>query len=152
MRDNDSRGQVVKWVPNWIFKGDKRYGAQLDMCHLGIVGSGIPRSSIFWTNRVAGATFGPSLLPLVAQLNEHGNLSAAPWCSMPVVVPLWSEAMGLHTHLRDGVPMAPIVCMGTFKGGIFFGGGLLNPYLTDKKRHTRVHKGFGFPLGHARPH
>ena len=51
--------------------------------------------------------------------------------------------MGLHTHLRDGVPMALIVCVGSFTGGDFRveSGGLLNPSLRDQKRHTRVCKG-----------
>ena len=51
--------------------------------------------------------------------------------------------MGLHAHLRDGAPMALIVCVGSFTGGDFWieSGGLLNPSLTDKKRHTRVCKG-----------
>ena len=51
--------------------------------------------------------------------------------------------MGLHAHLRDGAPMAPIVCVGSFTGGCFRveSGGLLNPSLRDKKRHIRVCKG-----------
>ena len=51
--------------------------------------------------------------------------------------------MGLHSHLRDGAPMALIVCVGSFTGGEFWveSGGLLNPSLREKKRHTRVCKG-----------
>ena len=51
--------------------------------------------------------------------------------------------MGLHAHLRDGAPMALIVCVGSFTGGDFWveSGGLLNPSLREKKRHTRVCKG-----------
>ena len=51
--------------------------------------------------------------------------------------------MGLHSHLRDGAPMALIVCVGSFTGGEFWveSGGLLNPSMREKKRHTRVCKG-----------
>ena len=51
--------------------------------------------------------------------------------------------MGIHAHLRDGAPMALIVCVGSFTGGDFWveSGGLLNPSLREKKRHTRVCKG-----------
>ena len=51
--------------------------------------------------------------------------------------------MGPHAHLRDGAPMALIVCVGSFRGGDFWveSGGLLNPSPRDKKRHTRVCKG-----------
>ena len=61
--------------------------------------------------------------------------------------------MGLHAHLRDGAPMALIVCVGSFTGGDFWveTGGLLNPSLRDKKQHTRVCKGRAAGVGHARP-
>ena len=51
--------------------------------------------------------------------------------------------MGLHAHLRDGVPMAMIPRVGCILGGYFWveSGGLLNPSLRDKKRHTFVCKG-----------
>ena len=51
--------------------------------------------------------------------------------------------MGFHAHLRDGVLMAPIVCVGSITGGDFLveSSGLLNPSLREKKRHTRVCKG-----------
>ena len=51
--------------------------------------------------------------------------------------------MGLHAQLRDGAPMALIVCVGSFRVGDFWvkSGGLLNASLRDKKRHTRVCKG-----------
>ena len=51
--------------------------------------------------------------------------------------------MGLQAHLRDGAPMALIVCVGSFAGGDFGveSGGLPNRSLRDKKRHTRVCKG-----------
>ena len=52
--------------------------------------------------------------------------------------------MAFHAHLRDGAPMALIVCMGSFRGGDFWveSGGLLNPSQRDKKRHTFVYKGY----------
>ena len=42
--------------------------------------------------------------------------------------------MGLHAHLCDGVPMAPIVGVGSFTGGDFWveSGGLLNLALREK--------------------
>ena len=52
--------------------------------------------------------------------------------------------MGLHAHLRDWAPMALIVCVGSFRGGYLWveSGGLLNPSMRDKKRHTCVYKGY----------
>ena len=51
--------------------------------------------------------------------------------------------MGRHAHLRDGAPIALILCVGSFAGGDFWveNGALLNPSLRDKKRHIRVCKG-----------
>ena len=65
------------------------------------------------------------------------------WCSIQVVRPQGTDTMSLHAHLRDGAPMALIVCVGSFTGGDFWveSGGLLNPSLREKKRHTRVCKG-----------
>ena len=44
---------------------------------------------------------------------------------------------------RLGVAEAQVVCVGSFTGGEFWveSGGLLNPSLREKKRHTRVCKG-----------
>ena len=58
-----------------------------------------------------------------------------------IFFPVKDRAMGLHTHFRDGAPMALIVCVGSFRGGAFWveNYGLVNPSLKDKKRHTRVH-------------
>ena len=53
--------------------------------------------------------------PLVAQLTEYYNGNAPPWFtwfSNQVVCTQGSDTMGLHTHLRDWLPMAPIVCGG----------------------------------------
>ena len=65
------------------------------------------------------------------------------WCSIQVVRPQGTDTMGLHAHLRDAAPMALIVCAGSFTGGDFWSdsGGLLDPSLRGKKRHTRVCKG-----------
>ena len=73
------------------------------------------------------------------------------WCSIQVVRPQGTDTMSLHAHLRDGAPMALIVCVGSFTRGDFWGesGGLLNPSLREKRRHTRVCK--GSTVGHARP-
>ena len=59
------------------------------------------------------------------------------------VRPQGTDTMGLHAHWRDGAPMAVIVCVGSFTGGEFWveSGGLLNPSMREKKRHTRVCKG-----------
>ena len=116
---------------------------QVNMCHLGIVGSGIPHRSNFRTTRVAAATLGPALLPLVAELKDYCNLNALPCfpsCSVVILRLQGSEAMGLHAHLHDGVPMALIVWREYFWVEI---GGFLTPSLRDKKRYTRyiVHKG-----------
>ena len=49
--------------------------------------------------------------------------------------------MGLHAHLRDGAPMALIVCVGSFTRDCVReeNGGLINHSLREKKS-TRVHK------------
>ena len=91
----------------------------------------------------ANATLRPALTPLVADLNGYCTSNAPPWftwCSIQIVRPQGTDTMGLHSHLRDGAPMALIVCVGSFTGGEFWveSGGLLNPSLREKKRHTRV--------------
>ena len=67
--------------------------------------------------------------------------------------PKGTDTMGLHAHLRDGVPVALIVCVGSFTGGDFWveSGGLLNPSLRGKKQHTRVCKAREVGFGRARP-
>ena len=95
---------------------------------------------------MAAATLRPALTPLVADLNGYCTSNAPPWftwCSIQIVRPQGTDTMGLHSHLRDGAPMALIVCVGSFTGGEFWveSGGLLNPSLREKKRHTRVCKG-----------
>ena len=105
--------------PTGIFRADQRYGAQVHMCHFGLVRSGIPRPSNFRTTRVAVATLRP-LLPLVAQLNEYRNVNAPPWftwCSIHIVCPQGSDAIGVLAPLCDGAPMAMIAFVGSFKGG-----------------------------------
>ena len=137
---------LLKGLPKGIFCGEERYGAQVDMCHLGLVGSGNPNPSNFRATHMAAATLRPPLSPLVVGLNEYCTWNAPSWftwCSIQVVRPQGTDTMGLHAHLRDGAPMALIVCVGSFKGGDFWveSGGVLNPSLRDKKRHTRVCKG-----------
>ena len=123
-----------------------RAGAQVDMCHFGLVGGRVADPSNFQSTKVAPATTRAPLLPLMVRLNAYCNLNAPPWftwCSIQIVRPEGSEAMGLHADLRDGAPMAPIVCVRSFTGVAFWveSGGLLNIFIRDKKRHTRVHKG-----------
>ena len=137
---------LLKGLPKGIFRGEERYGAQVDMCHFGLVGSGNPNPSNFRATHMADATLMPALTPLVADLNAYCTSNAPPWftwCSMQVVRPQGTDTMGLHAHLRDGAPMAHIVCVGSFTGGDFWveSGGLLNLSLRKKKRHTRVCKG-----------
>ena len=91
----------------------------------------------------ATATLRPSLTSLVVDVNEYCTWNAKPWftwCSIQVVRPQGTDTMGLHAHLRDGAPM---VCVGSFAGGRFWveSGGMLNPSLREKRRHTRVCKG-----------
>ena len=138
---------LLRGLPKGIFRGEERCGAQVDMCHFGLVGSGIPNPSNFRATHMAAATLRPALTPLVADLNGYCTSNAPPlwftWCSIQIVRPQGTDTMGLHSHLRDGAPMALIVCVGSFTGGEFWveGGGLPNPSMREKKRHTRVCKG-----------
>ena len=137
---------LLRGLPKGIFRGEERYGAQVDMCHFGLVGSGNPNPSNFRATHMAAATLRPALTPLVADLNAYCTSNAPPWftrCSIQVVRPQGTDTMGLHAHLRDGAPMALIVCVGSFTGGDFWveSGGLPNPSLREKKRHSRVCKG-----------
>ena len=116
------------------------------MCHFGLLRSRNPNPSNFRATHMAAATLRPSLTPLVVELNDYCTRNAPPWftwCSIQVVRPQGTDTMGLHANLRDGAPMALIVCVGSFTGGDFSleSGSLLNPSLRDKKRHTRVCKG-----------
>ena len=129
-----------------IFGVEERYGAQVDMCHLGLVGSRNPNPSNFRSTRMAAATLGPLLPRLVVGLNEYCTRNAPPWftwCGIQVVRPQVTEAMGLHVHLPDGAPMPLVVCVGSLRGGDFWveSGGLLNTSPRDKKWHTRMCKG-----------
>ena len=133
----------MRELPNAIFRGDERYWAHVDMCHFGLVGSRVPDPTNFRSTKLAAATTRAPLLPVIAQLKDYCNLHAPPWstwCSIQ------SEAMGLHAHLKNGAPTGLIACVGSFTGGAFGveAGGLLNASIKDKKRHTRVHKGFQF--------
>ena len=99
---------------------------------------------------VAAATLRTPLFPLSGNLNEYYNPNALPWftsCKIQVLHCQGSEAMGLHSRLRDGPPMELIVFVGSFTGAGFWMqiSGLMNPLLRDKKRHTRVHKGSAVP-------
>ena len=63
--------------------------------------------------------------------------------------------MGVYTHLRDGAPMALIVCVGSLRGGGRFwveSAGLLNPSLRDKSATPVCTRVLRFEVGHARPH
>ena len=57
---------LLRGLPKGIFRGEERYGAQVDMCHFGLVGSGNPNPSNFRATHMAAATLRPALTPLVA--------------------------------------------------------------------------------------
>ena len=69
---------LLRGLPECIFRGEERYGGQLDMCHLGLVGIGNPNPSNFRATHMAAATLRPSLTPLVVQLNEYCTWNAPP--------------------------------------------------------------------------
>ena len=147
---------LLKGLPKCIFRGQERYGAQVDMCHFGLAGSRNPSPSNFRSTHMAVATLRPLLIPLVVGLNECCTRNAPPWftwCGIQVVRPQPTDTMGLRAPLRDRAPMALIVWVGSFRGGDFWveSGGLPNPSQRDKKRHTRVCKGSEVGVGHARP-
>ena len=111
---------LLKGLPKCIFGGEQRYGAQVDMCHFGLVGSGNPNPSYLRSTYMAAATLRPPISPLVVGLNECCTRNAPPWftwCSIQVVRPQGTDAMGVHAHLRDGAAMALILCVGSFTGG-----------------------------------
>ena len=137
---------LLKGLPKGIFRGEERCGAQVDMFHFGLVGSGNLNPSSFRATHIAAATLWSPLTPLVVGLNEYCTWNAPPWftwCSIQVVRPQGTDTMGLHAHLHDRAPMAPIACVGSFMGREFWSesGGMLNSSLRHKKRHTRVCKG-----------
>ena len=47
---------LLRGLPKGIFRGEERYGAQVDMCHFGLVGSGNPNPSNFRATHMAAAT------------------------------------------------------------------------------------------------
>ena len=111
---------LLKGLPKGIFRGEERYGAQVDMCHFGLVGSRIPNPSNFRATHMGAARMRPPLTPLVVGLNEYCSWNSPPWfkwCSIQVVHPQGTDTMGPHAHLTDGAPMALIVCVGSFTGG-----------------------------------
>ena len=116
---------LLKGLPKGIFRGEERYGAQVDMCHFGLVGSGNPNPSNFRATHMAAATLRPALTPLVADLNGYCTSNAPPWftwCSIQIVRPQGTDTVGLHSHLRDGAPMALIVCVSWgLSRGVSFG-------------------------------
>ena len=134
---------LLKVLPKGIFRWEERDGAQRDMCHLGLVGSGNPNPSNFRSTRMATATLRAALPPLVAGLNEYCSRNAPrsfTWWSIQIVRPQRTDTMGHHAHLRDGVPMALIVCVGSFKGGDLWveSGGLKYPSKGQKAAHPCV--------------
>ena len=62
---------LLKGLPEGIFRGEERYGAQVDMCHFGLVGSRNANPSNFRATHMAAATLRPPLTPLVVGLNEY---------------------------------------------------------------------------------
>ena len=70
---------LLKGLPKCIFRGEERYGAQVDMCHFGLVGSGNPNPSSFRSTHMAAAALRPPLTPLVVGLNGYCTWNAPPW-------------------------------------------------------------------------
>ena len=80
----------------------QRYGAQVDMCHFGLVGSGNPNPSNFRATHMAAATLRPALTPwlqtsmgIAPPMLHHGSHGVAsklfapkgrtvPWASTPI--------------------------------------------------------------------
>ena len=115
----------LRGLPKGIFRGEERYGVQVDMCHSGLGGSRKPSPSNFRATHMAAATLRPALTHLVVDLNAYCISNAPPWftsCSIKVVPPQRTDTTGLHAHLRDGAHMALIVCVGSFTGGDFLSG------------------------------
>ena len=69
---------LLKGLPKGIFRGQERYGAQVDICHFGLVGSRNSKPSNFRVTRLATATLRPPLTPLVVGLNEYCTWNAPP--------------------------------------------------------------------------
>ena len=95
---------LLKGSPKGIFRAEDRYEAQVDMCHVSLLGSGNPNPSNFTVTHMAASTLRPPLTPLVVGLNEYWTWNAPPWftwCSIQVVRPHGTDCMGLHAHLRE---------------------------------------------------
>ena len=60
-----------------FFRGDRWYGAQVDMCHLGSVRNGIPKPSKFRCTKVAAAIFKTALQSLPARRKEHNEIRSS---------------------------------------------------------------------------
>ena len=93
---------LLKGLPKCIFRGEERYGAQVDMCHFVLGGRGNPNPSNFRSIRMAAATLRPPLTPLVVRLNEYCTWIAPPWftwCSVQVVRPQGTDTMGAFTPI-----------------------------------------------------
>ena len=84
---------LLKGLPKGIFRGEERYGAQVDMCHFGLVGSGNPNPSNFRATHMAAATLRPALTPLVADLNGYCT-SNAPCGRHPLPVRMYGLMYG----------------------------------------------------------
>ena len=54
---------LLKELPKGIFRAEERYGAQVEMCYFGLVGSGTPNPSNFSATHMAVTTVRPPLTP-----------------------------------------------------------------------------------------
>ena len=79
---------LLRGLPKGIFRGEERYGAQVDMCHFGLVGSGNPNPSNFRATHMAAATLRPALTPLVADLNGYYSAGGVLHCT-----PVWRQQL-----------------------------------------------------------
>ena len=115
---------LLRGLPKGIFRGEERYGAQLDMCHFGLVGIENPNPSNFRATHMAAAALRPALTPLVAHLNGYCTSNAPPWftwCSIQVIRPIGTDNIGQNMgpplpFAGWGAHDAYCVC-GVFHGG-----------------------------------
>ena len=114
---------LLRGLPKGIFRGKERYGAQVDMCHFGLVGSGNPNPSNFRATHMAAATLRPALTPLVADLNAYCTSNASPWftwCSIQVVRPKGRTPWASTPICVMGRPLS-LLCVWGLSRGVIFG-------------------------------
>ena len=87
---------LLKGLPKGIFRGEERYGAQVDMCHFGLVGSGNPNPSNFRATHMAAAPVLFNTRALHAPLPWEGERSSVIFYSAGGVLhctPVWRQQL-----------------------------------------------------------